>query len=74
MNNQSIYDEIAAIAVAGLLLLTALDNASIMLISAVIGLTAILLVFRKRITRAAALSAIAGFTLAIGISLAMLVS
>jgi hypothetical protein len=74
MKNQSIYDEIAAITVAGLLLLAALDNATIMLISAVIGLTAVLLVFRKRITRAGALSAIASFTLAIGISLVMLVS
>ena len=74
MKNQSINDEIAAIAVAGMLFFTALDNAPIMLISAVIALAAVLLVFKKSISRAGTLSAIAGFTLAIGISIAMLMS
>lgn len=51
MEQQSLSDHLAALTVALLLILTALGNATIMLIGAVIGLPVLIFVFRKSITQ-----------------------
>ncbi|MGA9351205.1 MAG: hypothetical protein WBW48_20700 [Anaerolineae bacterium] len=72
MNDQSLSDRFAALAVAVLLILTAWGNAVAMLVVAVLGLVVGLLLFRKSITRGGALAATVGFVLAIVIALVML--
>jgi len=72
MNDQSLSDKFAALAVAVLLILTAWGNAVAMLVVAVLGLVVGLLLFRKSITRGGALAATVGFVLAIVIALVML--
>lgn len=74
MENQSLSDELAAISVALLLILTALDNATVMLIVAVIGMPVWVFIFRKSITWGETLTAFVGFAIAISISLVLLVS
>jgi hypothetical protein len=72
MNNQSLSDKLAAVAVALLLILTAWGNAVIMLVVAVLGLVASVIYFRRRITRGGALSAIIGSVVAVAIALIVL--
>lgn len=72
MNNQSLSDRFAALAVAVLLILTAWGNAEAMLAVAVLGLVVGLLLFRKSITRGAVLAATVGCAVAIVIALVML--
>ncbi len=72
MNNQSLSDKLAALAVAVLLIFTAWGNAVAMLIVAVLGLAVGLLLFRKNITQGGALAATVGFVLAIVIALVTL--
>jgi hypothetical protein len=72
MNNQSILDKAAVIAVSLLLILTAWDNAVVMFIAAALGLVVMLLIFRTNIFRRGSLGATAGFLLAICISLLLL--
>lgn len=72
MNNQSLSDKLAALAVAVLLILTAWGNAVAMLVVAVLGLAAGVLLFRKSIARGGALAATVGFMLAIVIATIML--
>jgi hypothetical protein len=73
MNDQSIFDKAAVIAVSVLLILTAWNNAIVMFIVAAIGLAAMLIIFRKKIFQKGALGASVGFVLAIGISLLLMV-
>ena len=73
MENRSLFDELAAITVALLLILTALGDATIMLIVAVIGLPVWMFIFRKNITRGEILIATLGFAVAMSISLVLLV-
>jgi hypothetical protein len=72
MDNQSISDKLSAIVVAVLLILAAWGNATVMLIVSILGLVAMLLFFRKNITRGGALTAAVGLALAIGIALVIL--
>ena len=72
MDNQSLSDKLAAVAVAVLLILTAWGNAEVMLVVAALGLAIGVLLFRKQLTRGGALSATLGSVLAIAIALAML--
>ena len=72
MNDQSLNDKLAALAVAMLLVLTAWGNAVAMLVVAALGLVVGLLFFRKSITQGGALAATVGFVLAIVIALVML--
>lgn len=72
MNNQSLSDRFAALAVAVLLILTAWGNAVAMLVVAVLGLVVGLLLFRKGITRGGVLAATVGCALAIVIAPVML--
>ena len=72
MDHQSISDKISAIVVAVLLILAAWGNATVMLIVSILGLVAMLLFFRKNITRGGALAAAVGLALAIGIALVIL--
>jgi hypothetical protein len=72
MDNQTLSDKLAAVAVALLLILTAWGNAMTMLIVAALGLAVSLILFRKQITRGGALSATLGSVLAIAIALVML--
>jgi hypothetical protein len=72
MDNQSLSDRLAAVAVALLLILTAWGNAVVMLAVAVLGVAASVIFFRIRITRGGALSATLGFVLAFAIALIML--
>jgi hypothetical protein len=72
MNNQSLSDKLAALAVAVLLILTAWGNAEVMLAVAVLGLAVGALFFRKSIARGGALATSVGFVLAIVIALIML--
>jgi len=72
MNNQSLSDKLAALAIAVLLILTAWGNALAMLVVAVLGLVVGLVFFRKSIVRGGALAATVGFVLAIVIALVML--
>jgi hypothetical protein len=72
MDNQSLSEKLAAVAVALLLILTAWGNAVVMLVVAAIGLVVSVILFRKRIARGGALSAALGFVLAIAIALIML--
>jgi hypothetical protein len=72
MNNQSLNDKLAALAVAVLLILTAWGNAVAMLVVAVLGLLVGLLFLRKSITQGGALAAAVGFVLAIVIALVIL--
>ena len=74
MENRSLTDELAAITVALLLILTALGNATVMLFFAVIGLPVWIFIFRKTITRGETLIASIGFAVTISISLVLLVS
>ena len=74
MNNQSISEKLAAVAVALLLIFTAMGNASLMLIFAVIGLVALIYISRKNMTRRGTLAAIMGISLAFSISLVVLMS
>jgi hypothetical protein len=74
MNNQSLSEKLAAVAVALLLILTAMGNASLMFIFAVIGLAAFIFIYRKNITRGGTLAATMGIALAISISLVVLMS
>jgi hypothetical protein len=72
MNNQSLSDKLAALAVAVLLILTAWGNAVVMLAVGALGLAVSALFFRKSIARGGALAASVGFVLAIVIALIML--
>jgi hypothetical protein len=72
MNDQSLNDKLAALAVAVLLLLTAWGNAVAMLVVAVLGLVVGLLFFRKSITQGGALAATVGLVLAIVVALMIL--
>ncbi|MGB5932787.1 MAG: hypothetical protein WBH57_06960 [Anaerolineae bacterium] len=72
MDNQSLSDKLATVAVAVLLILTAWGNALAMLVVAVLGLVVGLLFFRKSMGRGGALAATVGFVLAILIALVML--
>jgi hypothetical protein len=72
MNDQSIFDKASVIAVSVLLILTAWNNAILMFIVAAIGLAAMLIVLRKKISQKGALGASVGFGLAIGISLLLM--
>jgi hypothetical protein len=72
MENQSLDDKLAAVAVSLLLILAAWGNAVVMLVFAMLGLVASALFFRKSMARGGALSATLGFALAIAISLVML--
>ena len=72
MENQSLDDKLAAVAVSLLLILAAWGNAVVMLVVAVLGLFVSVLFFRKRMARGGALSATLGFALAIAISSIML--
>ena len=72
MNNQSLKDKLAALAVAVLLVLTAWGNAVAMLVVAALGLVVGLIFFRKSITQGGALAATLGFVLAIIIALVIL--
>lgn len=72
MQDQSVYDMFAGVAVALLLILTAWGNAAVMLIVSVLGLAFVLLVMRKNFTRGGVLAATVGFLVAIAISLAKL--
>ena len=72
MENQSLHDKLAAVAVSLLLILAAWGNAVVMLVVAMLGLVASALFFRKTMARGGALSATLGFALAIAISLVML--
>ena len=72
MNNQSLNDTLAAVAVGVLLILTAWGNAVVMLVVSVLGLALGLLLLGKNITRGGALAATVGFALAIVIALVML--
>ena len=69
MNNQSLSDKLAALAVAVLLILTAWGNAFAMLVVALLGLVIGLLFFRRSIGRGGVLAATVGFILAIVIAL-----
>ena len=71
MNKQSLSDELAALSVVVLLMLTAWGSAMAMLVFAVVGLVG-LLIFRKDIARSGAVAAAAAFVLAIVIALVML--
>ena len=51
MEHQSLSDHLAAIIVALLLILTALDNATVMLIAAILGLPVLIFIFRQSITQ-----------------------
>ncbi len=72
MNNQSLSDKLAAVAVAVLLIVTAWGNAVAMLVVGVLGLGVGVLFFRKSIARSGGLAATVGFVLAILIALIML--
>jgi hypothetical protein len=72
MNNRSLSDKFAALAVAVLLIVTAWGNALAMLIVALLGLAVGLLFFRKSVARGGALAAIVGFVVAIIIALVFL--
>lgn len=72
MDNQSLSDRLAAVAVALLLILTAWGNAAVMLITAVLGLLLGVVLFRKRLARGGALSATLGCMFAIAIALVLL--
>jgi O-antigen ligase len=72
MDDQTLSDKLAAIAVALLLILTAWGNAAIMLIVAVLGLIVSATLFRKRITKGGALSAALGCIVAVAVALIML--
>ncbi|MCJ7667742.1 MAG: hypothetical protein MUP04_05595 [Anaerolineae bacterium] len=72
MNNQTLSDKFAAIAIAVLLILTAWGNALAMLIVSLLGLVVGFLFFRKSIARGGALAATVGFVLAIIIALVLL--
>jgi len=72
MDNQSLSDKLAAIAVALLLILTAWGNAVIMLIVAALGLAVSVILFCKQITRGGVLSATSGLVLGIAVALIML--
>lgn len=72
MDNQSLNDKLAAVAVSLLLILAAWGNAVVMLIVAVLGLVVSVLFFWKSIGRGGVLSATLGFALAIAIALIML--
>jgi hypothetical protein len=72
MNNQTLSDKFAVIAIAVLLILTAWGNALAMLVVSVLGLVVGLLFFRKSIARGGALAATVGFVLAIIIALVLL--
>ena len=69
MDNQSLSDKLAAVAVALLLILTAWGNAVVMLVVAALGLVVSVILFRKQITRGGALSATLGSVLAVAIAL-----
>lgn len=72
MGNQSLTDNLAAAAVAVLLILTAWRNAGAILVVAMFGLVVGVLFLRKSIARGGALAAAVGFVLAIVIALVML--
>jgi len=73
MNNQSLSDKLAAIAVAILLILTAWGNSMAMLVVSVLGLAVGGLLFRESIGSGGLLAATVGFVLAIVIVLIMLI-
>jgi hypothetical protein len=72
MNNQSPSEELAALAVAVLLVLTAWGNAVVMLVVAALGLAVSALFYRKSLARGGVLAATVGFVLAIVIARLML--
>lgn len=74
MENQSLSDKLATVAVALLLILTAWGNATVMFVVALLGLAVSVIFFRNEITRGGALSATLGFVLASAIALITLLS
>ena len=72
MDNRPREVKLAAIAVSLLIILSATGNASLMLICAGIGLAVLFYISRKSITRRAILAATMGITLAISLSLVVL--
>jgi hypothetical protein len=74
MENQAKFNKLATIVVAVLLILTALGNASLMLIFAAIGLAVFIFTFRKDVTRGITLAATLSIALALGIAFVVLVS
>ena len=72
MNDQAIFDKASVIAVSVLLILTAWNNAIAMFFVGAVGLAAMLIIFRKKISQKGALGASVGFVLAIGISLLLM--
>ena len=74
MENQAKFNKLAGIIVAMLLILTAVGNASLMLIFASIGLAAFIFTFWKNITRGITLAAAISIALAFSIALVVLVS
>ena len=74
MENQAKFNKLAGIIVAMLLILTAVGNASLMLIFAAIGLAAFIFTFRKNITRGITLAAAISIALAFSIALVVLVN
>ena len=69
MNDQTMSDRLAVIAVSVLLILTAWSNATVMLIASLLWLILFALISKKNITPGGALAAAIGFLIAIGISL-----
>jgi len=69
MDNQSLSDKLAAVAVAVLLILTAWGNAVVMLVVAALGLAVMVFFLRKNVARGGTLAATVGFVLAIGLAL-----
>ena len=72
MNDQSILDKFAVMAVSLLLILTAWSNATVMLIVSILWLVLFALISKKNITRGGVLAATIGFVIAIGIALVTL--
>jgi hypothetical protein len=72
MNNHSLSDKLAALAVVVLLILTAWGNAVVMLAVAALGLAVTMLPVRNNVARGGPLAATVGFVLAIGLALILL--
>jgi hypothetical protein len=74
MTNQSLSEKFSLIVVIVLLLLTAWGNALVLFAFSVLALIAGFLIFRKNLTRGAALAATAGSIIAIVIALIILLT
>ena len=72
MNNQSLQDTLAGLAVVALLLLTAWGNTVAMFVAAALGLVTLVFLSRKGVSRGRLLAAAAGSVIAIGVSLILL--